>query len=88
PDVFYTGGGAQVFSNFEKSDNGRILTLHTAFEHSVNLVFVRLMRDIVHYEMLKAAGPSTSWLGDPEQRKHYLEQFVDGESKVYVKRYY
>ncbi|KPJ34571.1 glycosyl transferase family 51 [Burkholderia multivorans] len=88
PDVFYTGGGAQVFSNFEKSDNGRIMTLHTAFEHSVNLVFVRLMRDIVHYEMVQTAGPSTSWLGDPEQRKQYLQQFVDGESKVYVKRYY
>ncbi|MCA7900269.1 transglycosylase domain-containing protein [Burkholderia cepacia] len=88
PDVFYTGGGAQVFSNFEKSDNGRILTLHAAFEHSVNLVFVRLMRDIVHYETLQAAGPSSSWLGDPEQRRHYLQQFVDGESQVYVKRYY
>ena len=63
-------------------------TLHKAFEHSVNLVFVRLMRDIVHYETLQAAGPSSSWLGDPEQRRHYLQQFVDGESQVYVKRYY
>ncbi|KWE47016.1 glycosyl transferase family 51 [Burkholderia ubonensis] len=88
PDVFYTGGGAQVFSNFEKSDNHRILTLHQAFAHSVNLVFVRLMRDIVHYEMIQTSGPSSSWLDDPEQRKHYLQQFVDGESKVYVKRFY
>ncbi|KVM77112.1 glycosyl transferase family 51 [Burkholderia ubonensis] len=88
PDVFYTGGGAQVFSNFEKSDNHRILTLHQAFAHSVNLVFVRLMRDIVHYEMIQSSGPSSSWLDDPEQRRHYLQQFVDGESKVYVKRFY
>ncbi|KVP48891.1 transglycosylase domain-containing protein [Burkholderia ubonensis] len=88
PDVFYTGGGAQVFSNFEKSDNHRILTLHQAFAHSVNLVFVRLMRDIVHYEMIQTSGPSSSWLDDPEQRRHYLQQFVDGESKVYVKRFY
>ncbi|RQR59487.1 glycosyl transferase family 51 [Burkholderia sp. Bp9126] len=88
PDVFYTGGGAQVFSNFEKSDNHRILTLHQAFEHSVNLVFVRLMRDIVHYEMIRTSGPSTSWLGDPAQRRQYLQQFVDGESQVYVKRFY
>ncbi|RQS74981.1 glycosyl transferase family 51 [Burkholderia sp. Bp8963] len=88
PDVFYTGGGAQVFSNFEKSDNHRILTLHQAFAHSVNLVFVRLMRDIVHYEMIQTSGPSSSWLDDPEQRQHYLQQFVDGESKVYVKRFY
>lgn len=87
-ELFYTGGGAQAFSNFDKSDNGRILTLHAAFEHSVNLVFVRLMRDIVHYQMIQTSGPSASWLGDPEQRKQYLQQFVDGESKVYVKRFY
>ena len=83
-----TRAAARRCSPTSKSDNGRILTLHKAFEHSVNLVFVRLMRDIVHYETLQAAGPSSSWLGDPEQRRHYLQQFVDGESQVYVKRYY
>lgn len=46
------------------------------------------MRDIVHYQMIQTSGPSASWLGDPEQRKQYLQQFVDGESKVYVKRFY
>jgi len=87
-ELFYTGGGAQAFTNFDKSDNGRILTLHAAFEHSVNLVFVRLMRDIVHYEMIQTAGPSASWLGASEERKRYLARFVDEESRVYVKRFY
>src|SRR5262249_49946855 len=27
PDAFFTGGGLHVFANFEKSDNGRILTV-------------------------------------------------------------
>jgi membrane peptidoglycan carboxypeptidase len=87
-EVFYTGGGEQTFSNFDKSDNGRILTIEDAFQHSVNLVFVRLMRDIVHYEMIRTSGPSSVWLDDPAVRKHYLDRFVDAESRVYEKRFY
>ncbi|ONC92708.1 transglycosylase domain-containing protein [Burkholderia pseudomallei] len=87
-ETFYTGGGAQSFTNFDKSDNGKILTVHVAFQNSVNLVFVRLMRDIVHYEMIRSSGPSSSWLDDPAQRQRYLMRFVDSESRVYVKRFY
>ncbi|QCP48967.1 glycosyl transferase family 51 [Trinickia violacea] len=87
-EMFYTGGGEQTFTNFEASDNSQILTVHRAFQHSVNLVFVRLMRDIVHYEMIQAAGPSASWYADPTVRQAYLAQFVDRESKVYLHRFY
>ncbi|SEB13262.1 transglycosylase domain-containing protein [Paraburkholderia sartisoli] len=87
-ETFYTGGGAQTFSNFESSDNGRVLTVHVAFQHSVNLVFVRLMRDIVHYEMIQTAGPSSHWLDDPATRERYLTRFADQESRVYMKRFY
>ncbi len=87
-ETFYTGGGAQAFTNFDKIDNGRILTVHAAFTHSVNLVFVRLMRDIVHYEMIETSGPASAWLDDPAARARYLDRFVDEESRVYVKRFY
>ena len=87
-ETFYTGGGAQTFNNFESTDNGRILTVHRAFQHSVNLVFVRLMRDIVHYEMVQAAGPSSQWLDDPAMRTTYLTRFADQESRVYMSRFY
>ncbi|WP_341318859.1 transglycosylase domain-containing protein [Paraburkholderia sp. IMGN_8] len=87
-ETFYTGGGAQTFNNFEADDNGRILTVHRAFQHSVNLVFVRLMRDIVHYEMVQTTGPSSQWLGDPATRKMYLTRFADQESRVYMNRFY
>jgi membrane peptidoglycan carboxypeptidase len=87
-ETFYTGGGAQSFNNFESSDNGQILTVHRAFQHSVNLVFVRLMRDIVHYEMIQTSGPPSQWLDDPAVRKAYLTRFADGESQVYMKRFY
>lgn len=87
-ETFYTGGGAQSFSNFEKSDNGRILTVREAFQHSVNLVFVRLMRDIVHYEMVQTAGPSAHWFDDPTLRRRYLDAFADQESLVYLHRFF
>jgi membrane peptidoglycan carboxypeptidase len=87
-ETFYTGGGAQTFTNFDKSDNGRMLTVREAFQHSVNLVFVRLMRDIVHYEMVQSAGPSAHWFDDPALRQRYLTQFADQESLVYLHRFY
>ncbi|MEX3790584.1 transglycosylase domain-containing protein [Paraburkholderia sp. BR14374] len=87
-ETFFTGGGAQTFTNFESDDNSRILTVHRAFQHSVNLVFVRLMRDIVHYEMVQTTGPSSEWLGDTATRKMYLTRFADQESRVYMKRFY
>ena len=87
-ETFYTGGGAQTFNNFEADDNSRILTVRRAFQHSVNLVFVRLMRDIVHYEMVQTTGPSSQWLSDPAIRKMYLTQFADQESRVYMNRFY
>ena len=59
-EVFYTGGGVRSFNNFESSDNSQILTVQRAFQHSVNLVFVRLMRDIVHYEMIQWCANTTS----------------------------
>jgi cell division protein FtsI/penicillin-binding protein 2 len=63
------------------------MTVHEAFQHSVNLVFVRLMRDIVHYEMVQQAGPSGRWLVDPGLRRKYLTRFADEESLVFLDRF-
>ncbi|MDR6477600.1 membrane peptidoglycan carboxypeptidase [Burkholderia sp. OAS925] len=87
-ETFYTGGGAQSFNNFDSDDNSRILTVRRAFQHSVNLVFVRMMRDIVHYEMVQTTGPSSQWLNDPAIRNMYLTRFADQESRVYMHRFY
>jgi membrane peptidoglycan carboxypeptidase len=48
-EVFFTGGGFLTFQNYEPEDNGKILTIREAAVHSTNLVFVRLMRDLVRY---------------------------------------
>ncbi|MBU6993705.1 transglycosylase domain-containing protein [Ferrovum myxofaciens] len=48
-EAFFTGGGLQKFKNFEPEKDDGIMTVREGFQHSVNLVFVRLMRDIVHH---------------------------------------
>jgi membrane peptidoglycan carboxypeptidase len=48
-EVFFTGGGAHVFGNFDPDDNGRRLTIREATRRSTNLVFIRLMRDLVRF---------------------------------------
>lgn len=87
-EVFATGGGQQRFTNFEPSENVDGLTVRESFRRSINLVFVRLMRDIVRYEMVRQAGPSTRWLQDPQIRDKYLRHFVDMESRQYLHRFY
>lgn len=49
-ESFFTGGGMHTFVNFKKEDNGKNPTIQEALTHSINLPFVRLMRDLSrHY---------------------------------------
>jgi membrane peptidoglycan carboxypeptidase len=63
-EVFFTGGGEQQFENFEPEENGRTMTVREGFQHSVNLVFVRLMRDIVRYYEFKTSSANIQRLAD------------------------
>ncbi len=45
---FYTGRGLHTFANFDSRFEGD-LSLRAAFRHSVNLVFIRLLRDLVEF---------------------------------------
>jgi membrane peptidoglycan carboxypeptidase len=86
---FFTGGGVHRFANFDADDNGRVMSVAEAFRHSVNLVFIRLMRDIVQY--YQAAGaPAEAILGDRQHplRKEYLARFADREGTTFLNRFY
>ncbi len=48
-EAFFTGGGLHRFHNFRNEDNGRNPTLRDALRESINLPFIRLMRDLVRY---------------------------------------
>jgi membrane peptidoglycan carboxypeptidase len=52
-EVFFTGGGSHTFANFKREDNARSFTVAEAFKDSVNLVFIRIMRDVVNHTLVR-----------------------------------
>jgi membrane peptidoglycan carboxypeptidase len=87
---FFTGGGAHQFANFDAKDNVRLLTVREAFQRSVNLVFIRLMRDLVNYYMGRSPGSSPRILDDESDpmRLRYLSRFADEEGRKFLHRFY
>ena len=88
-EEFFTGGGAHHFDNFNAEDDGRIIPLREGFRNSVNLVFVRLMRDVVRHYMFQTPGSSAKLLTDANdpRRKQYLTRFADREGRIFVRRF-
>ncbi len=89
-EAFFTGGGQHTFHNFEKSDNSKILSVRDGLRNSVNLVFIRLMRDIVRYYMYNVPGSTARILADEEDpaRQVYLARFADREGRVFLNHFY
>jgi len=92
-EVFFTGGGLHRFHNFDGRYEGRRIALRTAFRHSVNLPFVRLMRDIVRHVLYRPGprGPAVPFdlleRGDHPARRKYLERFADYEGRIFLDRF-
>lgn len=86
---FYTGGGMHTFSNFKREDNHRTLSVREGLRHSVNLVFVRLLRDVVHHYMFQVPGSSATLLQDASdpRRAEYLSRFADREGREFINRF-
>ena len=89
-EAFFTGGGLHTFGNFSKLDDSRILTVQEALQNSTNLVFVRLMRDVVRYYMFQLPGSSAQLLADADdpRRAEYLSRFADREGKDFMARFW
>jgi membrane peptidoglycan carboxypeptidase len=87
---FFTGGGVHTFHNFKPEDDHRIMTVREAFQHSVNLPFIRLMRDIVRYYTFRVPGSTARILQDRSnpERKAYLERFADREGRIFLEGFY
>ncbi len=66
------------------------MTVREAFERSVNLVFVRLIRDIERYYVARILNDSRGDLltaANPVRRQ-YLTRFADQEGRVFLSRFY
>jgi membrane peptidoglycan carboxypeptidase len=87
-EQFFTGGGVQVFHNFKREDDGRAISVRQATRFSVNLVYIRLMRDIVRYTMFQTTGAHILKDMDNPQREEYLKRFADRESREFIGRFY
>ena len=88
-ESFFTGGGVHRFANFEPSDNGKVLTVREALRRSVNLVFIRMMRDIVRYELARHENlPELLADKDDPRRLEYLQRFADKEGQVFLNKFW
>lgn len=85
---FFTGGGVHVFHNF-RSDSDRTMTIRSAVQESANLVFVRMMRDVVNYHIARLPGQVHAMLEDAtsDRRYDYLERFAMHEGALFLNRY-
>ncbi len=88
-ELFFTGGGQHRFSNFAKEDNNRVVTMREAVKKSINLPFIRLMRDITYYFVgqIPHSREMLEDVTDPE-RKQYLTRFANKEGREYLGRFY
>ncbi|HYM80988.1 MAG TPA: transglycosylase domain-containing protein [Candidatus Limnocylindria bacterium] len=86
--TFFTGGGVHHFQNFDPKENGRTLSVRDATVSSTNLVFVRLMRDLVRYHTARLDYDAQAILAErahPERRR-MLEEIAEQESQVMLRR--
>jgi membrane peptidoglycan carboxypeptidase len=90
PESFFTGGGMQGFGNFESSENGGNYTVSDAFKHSVNLAFVRILRDIANFYTAESGIDAKRLLDeeDSPERDAYLKRFADAEGRRFLWRYW
>lgn len=89
-EPFFTGGGVHTFENFKREDNAKVPTVREALRDSINLAFIRLMRDIVVHYMYREPDSPARVLDDPKhpRRADYLARFADHEGREFVRRFY
>jgi len=66
------------------------MTVREALTRSVNLVFIRLMRDVVHHVTARSEGESAALIDKPSdpRRQQYLSRFADKEGRAFIARFY
>lgn len=86
-ETFFTGGGQHRFANFNKDDNAKVPTLEVALRQSINLPFIRLMRDVTRYHLAMDREQFSD--SDPDRgRDAYLRRFADREGREYLSRFH
>jgi membrane peptidoglycan carboxypeptidase len=90
PGTFFTGGGTHRFGNYDPDDDGRVVSVREALWHSTNLVFIRLMRDLVAFHRARLpydAEAVVAETGHPV-RARLLGKIAAAESREFLARVY
>ena len=89
-EMFFTGGGLHSFVNFDNKFNGSILSVTDSLRNSVNLPFIRMMRDIVQFHIAEGADDKGDLLTNPDHplRQEYLARFADKEGSEFLNRFF
>ena len=89
-ESFFTGGGLHHFHNFRSQDNSRNPSLRDALRESINLPFIRLMRDVVRYVTYAGENNSAELLKDDNdpRRQEYLAGFADREGTTFLRKFW
>lgn len=89
-ESFFTGGGLHRFENFERKEDGQSYNVKDAFHHSVNLSFIRIMRDVVNYTLSQKMHVDAAIYEDPAApaRRAYLEKFADAEGTGFLWKFW
>lgn len=87
-EAFFTGGAVHHFSNFNRIDNARVLTVREATARSVNLVYIRLMHDLVRYHQARLPYDARAVLAtdDHPTRRLLLERAAEEEDRLLLFR--
>lgn len=87
-EVFYTGGGFHTFRNFDPQEDGQSFTVRDAVVRSTNLVFVRLLRDLVRFHEARLPYDAAAVLTQDEhpQRRRLLREIADEEARQHLAR--
>ncbi|MGB8713349.1 MAG: transglycosylase domain-containing protein [Onishia taeanensis] len=86
---FITGGGLHTFANFRREDNGQRPTLEHALRQSINLPFVRLLRDLVNHHVYANPDNRSLLADDSDPRRDlYISRFADQEGRIFLDRFW
>lgn len=87
-ELFFTGGGAHKFSNYKKEDNLQVVSIREALKRSINLPFVRALKEVVQFKIHRNSNYQKLLQSNQEVRQKLLERFVEQESSIFLKKFY
>lgn len=88
-EEFITGGGPHTFENFDPEDDLRLMPVRRAFQQSVNLVFIRVLDDVVAYHAARLPGAIDALArARHPARDRYLREFADLDGREFLRRFY